>query len=114
MEKQAVTVGERIRHFRNLRNWSQLKLATEAGINAAFLGHLERGMKHPTIQTLEKITIALEISLSEFFDYQSNVKVLSNKEAYERIELSLRNLPEADANRIADIVCEMVKIGKGD
>lgn len=112
MEKQAVTVGERIRHFRNLKNWSQLKLATEAGINTAFLGHLERELKHPTIQTLEKITNALGISLSEFFDYQSNVKVLTNKETYERIELALRDIPEQDAKRIADIVCEMVKIGK--
>lgn len=112
MEKNDTTVGQRIRHFRNLKNWSQLKLATEAGINTAFLGHLERELKHPTIQTLGKITNALGISLSEFFDYQSNVKLLTNKEAVEKIELALRNLPEEDANRIADIVCEMAKIGK--
>lgn len=112
MEKQAVTVGGRIRHFRNLKNWSQLKLATEAGINTAFLGHLERELKHPTIQTLEKITNALGVSLSEFFDYQSNVTVITNKEAVEKIELALHNLPKEDADRIADIVCEMVKIGK--
>ena len=51
-----VNVGERIRYFRNLRGWSQ-----------AFLGHLERGLKSPTIKTLEKIVRALDISLAELF-----------------------------------------------
>nr|DAW23802.1 MAG TPA: helix-turn-helix domain protein [Caudoviricetes sp.] len=110
MEKQEITVGKRIRHFRNLRNWSQLKLATEAGINTAFLGHLERGLKQPTIQTLEKITNALEITLPEFFEYKSNVTVINNKKAVQKVELALRNLPEKDAERIANIVCEMVKL----
>lgn len=50
-----VNVGERIRYFRNLRGWSQETLALQAEINPAFLGHLERGLKSPTIKTLEKI-----------------------------------------------------------
>ena len=33
----------------------------------AFLGHLERGLKSPTIKTLEKIVHALDISLAELF-----------------------------------------------
>ena len=53
-----VNVGERIRYFRNLRGWSQETLALQAEINPAFLGHLERGLKSPTIKTLEKIVRA--------------------------------------------------------
>ena len=59
-----VNVGERIRYFRNLRGWSQETLALQAEINPAFLGHLERGLKSPTIKTLEKIVRALDISLA--------------------------------------------------
>jgi len=62
-----VNVGERIRYFRNLRGWSQETLALQAEINPAFLGHLERGLKSPTIKTLEKIVRALDISLAELF-----------------------------------------------
>ena len=50
-----VNVGERIRYFRNLRGWSQETLALQAEINPAFLGHLECGLKSPTIKTPEKI-----------------------------------------------------------
>ena len=62
-----VNVGERIRYFRNLRGWSQETLALQAEINPAFLWHLERGLKSPTIKTLEKIVRALDISLAELF-----------------------------------------------
>ena len=40
----------------------------QAEINPAFLGHLERVLKSPTVKTLEKIVHALDISLAELFD----------------------------------------------
>lgn len=63
----AINIGERIRYFRKLRGWSQEALALQAEINPAFLGHLERGLKSPTVKTLEKIAAALDISMAELF-----------------------------------------------
>ena len=62
-----VDVGGRIRYFRHLRKLSQEQLALQAGINPAFLGHLERGLKSPTITTLEKLVRALNITFEELF-----------------------------------------------
>ena len=55
------------RYFRKLKGWSQETLALQAEINPAFLGHLERGLKSPTVKTLEKIACALDISMAELF-----------------------------------------------
>lgn len=63
----AIDIGGRIRYFRKLKGWSQETLALQAEINPAFLGHLERGLKSPTVKTLEKIAAALDISMSELF-----------------------------------------------
>ena len=63
-----INVGERIKYFRTKSGLSQENLALQAEINPAFLGHLERGLKNPTIKTLEKITCALGISLAEFLN----------------------------------------------
>lgn len=60
-------VGKKIKKYRTVRGWSQEKLALQAEINTAFLGHLERGLKNPTVTTLRKITDALDITLSDFF-----------------------------------------------
>ena len=89
-----VNVGERSRYFRNLRGWSQEALALQAEINPAFLGHLERGLKSPTIKTLEKIVRALDISLAELFaDFLSIVDVLLV------LELMIETCPEIHCNR---------------
>lgn len=63
----AINIGERIRYYRKLRGWSQETLALQAELNPAFLGHLERGLKSPTVKTLEKIAAALDISMAELF-----------------------------------------------
>lgn len=64
IEKQ---LGMRIRYLRLKKHWSQEDLALEAEVNKNYLSDLERGTRNPTIKVLEKIAIALEISLEELF-----------------------------------------------
>jgi len=37
-----------------------------------FIGLIERGIKHPTLETLDKIANALEVNLSELFQPVTN------------------------------------------
>ena len=62
VEKQ---LGMRIRYLRIQKKWSQEDLALEADINKNYISDLERGMRNPTLKVMEKIAIALEISLEE-------------------------------------------------
>ena len=62
-----MNISERIIYLRNKQNISQYKLAKLAGISQAGLSNLEQGKKQPTVQTLEKILSALNITWSEFF-----------------------------------------------
>jgi XRE family transcriptional regulator, regulator of sulfur utilization len=68
MSEILTAVGNRIRNIREERNWSQEELAHAADINRTFLGELERGEKKASIETIEKIVHAFEISLSDFFN----------------------------------------------
>ena len=60
-------LGLRIKYLRGMRRLSQEDLALESGVNKNYLSDLERGMRNPTVKVLEKIAIALDISLSELF-----------------------------------------------
>ena len=107
----AINVGERIRYFRNLRGWSQETLALRAEINPAFLGHLERGLKSPTIKTLEKIVRALDISLAELFADPQPAD--SAKDAViAQIFDQLHDLPLESIERINVIVRNVLAIEK--
>lgn len=108
MKDISVKIGMRIRHLRNMKELSQEKLALEAGLNPAFLGHIERGLKCPTIDTLSKIATALNISLSELVNVDSETS--NNSAALDKIALCLKNLLPEDADRVAHIVSEITKI----
>jgi transcriptional regulator with XRE-family HTH domain len=61
-------IGKRITHLRNQKKLSQQKFANEADIERSYLTHVEKGRKNISLNTLKKITTALEVSLKDFFD----------------------------------------------
>lgn len=67
MEKQIdyFALGLRIRKARENRNLTQEQLSEICSLSAAHVGHIERGTRIPSLETLFKICTALEIS----FDY---------------------------------------------
>lgn len=101
--ENTMDIGTRIRYFRQLRGWSQERLAFQAGINPAFLGHLERGLKSPTVTTLEKIVFALKITMEDLFA-EKIVQEDERQRATNRILYSIRELDAAEIDRLADIV----------
>lgn len=60
-------VAWNIRRLRVAKGISQDDLALEAEIERSYVGHLERGKKNPTVETLEKIARALNCTVAEFF-----------------------------------------------
>ena len=112
-QKQKITAetGQRIRHFRQLRGISQEALALKIGMSPAYLGHLERGLKCPTIDTLHRITDALGISLSDFFSCDN---LDSTREQETRIQLAMRQIPPHKMEHIVKIIEEMAALYKDE
>jgi len=55
-------LGKRIRQQRKLLQMTQEKLAEEAGISLSFLGHIERGTRKASLDTLVRLCNALQVS----------------------------------------------------
>ena len=68
MSDVAKIIGQRIRNYRTQKGLSQEKLAELAGCHPTYIGQLERGEKNATLESVEKIASAMDISLSELFD----------------------------------------------
>ena len=68
MSDSAKIIGQRIRNYRTQKGLSQEKLAELAGCHPTYIGQLERGEKNATLESVEKIASAMDISLSELFD----------------------------------------------
>lgn len=68
MSDITLVVGKRLRACRIKKGLSQEKLAETAGFHPTYVGQVERGEKNLTIESLEKMCRALEISFSKLFE----------------------------------------------
>lgn len=55
--------GKQIRHYRRQRGMSQSELAAALGLSAAHVGHLERGSRRASLETMVAISRQLAVSL---------------------------------------------------
>ncbi len=104
MNELTIKVGTRIRTLRKERGYTQEQLAFEANMHPAQIGHIERGVQSPTIDTLEKIIKALNVSIQEFFNFD-NVS-LNNENA---LNLFLNTLSNEELNDISTILIILKK-----
>jgi len=56
-----------LRKIRVAKHISQDELALRSGVERAYVGHVERATKNPTIKTVEKLALALECEIAELF-----------------------------------------------
>lgn len=80
-------LGAKIRHLRKSKNISQEKLSEMAGISPRQMIRIELGRSKPTLDNLEKIAIALGVSIQSLFenDYYATINILKKK-LHEKIE----------------------------
>ena len=60
-------VGIRIKELRSDIGWSQEKLTLKAGLDRTYVAGVENGKRNISIKNLEKIVLALETNMKDFF-----------------------------------------------
>ena len=60
-----ILLGLRIRELRMARNWRQIDLAEEAGINENYISDLEIGKKEICLRTIQALAAAFDLTLAE-------------------------------------------------
>ena len=70
-----MNIGEVIKNIRENQNISMNQLAKIADISQSSLSRIEAGLSQPTFDVLERIIIALDFSLAEFFSNEQQTVV---------------------------------------
>lgn len=80
-------LGKKIRHLRKSKNISQETLSEMAEISPRQMIRIELGQSLPTLENLEKIALALNVTVQSLFDndYYADVNTLKNK-LYKKID----------------------------
>lgn len=91
MSDISTKLGNQLRTLRQRKGLSQERLANNAGINVSFYGQIERGIKKPTIDTLEKLVDALGITFTDLFSFTSDTAIPKLNPVIDRIVFELNN-----------------------
>src|SRR5947208_15317112 len=65
-------LGQRLRALRKQRALSQERLGDRSGLSGKFIGEVERGEKSISIDSLYRVSVALEIPLRELTDVRAD------------------------------------------
>lgn len=65
MQKTVEKFGKKVREIRLEKKLSQGKLAKILGVHPTYISGIERGLRNPSLITLEKIAKALNVKIDE-------------------------------------------------
>ncbi len=58
-------LGENVRKYRELNNWSQEELAEAAHLHRTYISGIERGIRNPTLFIIYQLAAALNVEPSK-------------------------------------------------
>lgn len=103
------TVGQRIRDLRKQKGYSQEVLGERAGFHFSYIGGVERAEKNISLLNLEKLAIALDVSVNELFLYGkfTNIGTSEKDLMLNKINEKLSLLKSSELKKINLIINEL-------
>lgn len=96
-----VALGIRVKNKRLENNMTQEQLAEAVDISAVYVGQIERGDRHMTIDTLVKIANVLQVSIEELLKDSTRENI--NARIGEIINLT-KNLSDTEIDKIVNVI----------
>ena len=78
-------LGQRVRALRKQRALSQERLGDRSGLSGKFIGEVERGEKSISIDSLYRVSVALEVPLRQLTDVRPGRRAVVPSEDAEKI-----------------------------
>ncbi len=97
-------LGARIRAFRKGTGMSQEELAFKSSISTTYLGQLERAEKSPTVDILERIAKALDISVYDLFLFDEEIHTTPKNNVINKINAHLSTLSENEQSEMLKLI----------
>jgi transcriptional regulator with XRE-family HTH domain len=83
-DKGRTFVGPRLRHMRQEKGMTLEALAAAAGLDKGFLSRLERGAKQPSVETVLRLSAALEVQVGQLFGERTSKDTVRVSRAFGR------------------------------
>lgn len=96
-----MNVGQAIKAARKAKRLSQEKLAEKTDLHPTYISKLEAGNTNATIMTLQSISLALDIQLSDFFNTTTDQAI---SDLFINIVSKTSSIDSLEKNKLIDII----------
>ncbi len=103
--------GKQIKEIRKKQGLTQVELGKRCGIADANLRKYENGQQNPKLETLQKIALALNVSVSELLDMKvdtEKIPVFADSVTYEAIQLESKEKRLLKYSQQLLLLCEQL------
>ncbi len=100
-------LGEKISHYKKIKNLSQIALAEATGISRDAISKYERGDAIPSVEYAKRIADILGVSL-DFLANEEDKEELLDNEAVKRIK-EIQKLPDSEKDKIYSVIDALVR-----
>ena len=106
-------LGQRLREMRKQHGLSQERLGDKSSLSGKFIGEVERGEKSISIDSLYKVSVALQIPLAQLTDVRAGRRATAPSPEAQKIFalVSSRRRPAAEVRRAYEMLRRV--LGKG-
>ena len=109
-EDLQVQLGKRVRELRTQAGITQAVLAERIGVSPEFLSRMERGMKGPSLQTIERLAEGLGVAPRDLLDFSVEPKKGKKQQALDGLHSLLGPL-DTDTVLLVEAVARTI-VGK--
>lgn len=103
-------LGSNTRQYRRARGLTQAQLAERVSISVEMVGKIERGVSAPSLETIEKLSRALDVQPAALFGAKTSATAPDSRSAIlQRIDRHLANLNEADLTKVEGILAALAR-----
>jgi transcriptional regulator with XRE-family HTH domain len=95
--KTNTLLGDRIKELRRIRSLSQEQLAERMDIATKYVSQVETGVRSPSLETLEKFALALEVEIRDLFEFHPEATLID-------IDMLLKTASEVQRRTILRII----------
>jgi transcriptional regulator with XRE-family HTH domain len=110
-------VGQRLRKLRRRRGLTQRALAQACDLSANAIGLIERGESSPSVSTLHRLALALEVPIAELFTETEEQTVVLTKKSQrsqaQRDQVQMENLAQGLSEQCMEPFLVTLRPGAG-
>jgi transcriptional regulator with XRE-family HTH domain len=108
-----MNLGDSIRKIRQTKGLSQGEMQKRTGILRSYLSRVENGHTIPSLATLQRLAVAMEVTLADFFPTEGApppaVEANGSPDSLEELRSYLPQLSPQQRQELLEMVKEMAK-----